>query len=62
MSEQRWLERTDRWVLRLLGLYPEDFREEMGGAVRRGFRLALERTRGASAPRDPLAAHRPVGT
>jgi putative ABC transport system permease protein len=38
MSEQRWLERTDRWVLRLLRLYPEDFRDEMGDAVRETYR------------------------
>jgi putative ABC transport system permease protein len=38
MREQRWLDRTERWVALLLRLYPRDFREEMGPAVREAYR------------------------
>jgi putative ABC transport system permease protein len=38
MNESRWLNRTERWVSLLLRLYPEGFREEMGGGVREAYR------------------------
>lgn len=38
MNEARWLRASERWIRILLRLYPSDFREEMGGAVREAYR------------------------
>ena len=52
MNEQRWLERSERWLRILLRLYPVDFRDEMGEAVVNTYRERCHntlRTRGALA-------------
>lgn len=38
MSEQHWLERSDRWLRRMLWLYPADFRDETGTALLEAYR------------------------
>ena len=38
MSEQRWLDVSDRWLRLLLRLYPADFRDELGGPLREAYR------------------------
>lgn len=38
MSEERWLERSERWSRLLLRLYPPHFREEMGDEVVEAYR------------------------
>jgi putative ABC transport system permease protein len=38
MNEARWLMASERWIRILLHLYPSDFRDELGGAVREAYR------------------------
>jgi putative ABC transport system permease protein len=38
MNEARWLKASERWIGALLRLYPADFRDEMGDAVREAYR------------------------
>jgi len=52
MNEQRWLDRSERWLRILLRLYPVDFRDEMGGAVVSAYR---DRCRTALRTRGTLA-------